>query len=205
MLDTLWLVHPDEAMCDAFRLRFDGLPGVRVIQATFEELEPHDCFVTAGNSFGIMTAGIDAAVVRYFGEPLMKRVQHRIMDEFFGEQPVGTAFVVPTGHNAISFVCHAPTMRVPGSVEGTDKVYNATWAALLAIHMHNRTNEEKIAVAAFPAMGTGFGGVPFSEAARQMAAAYRHYREPPHRLDWDFVVERQKAIHYDDGKQVSRG
>jgi hypothetical protein len=35
-----------------------------------------------------------------------------------------------------------------------------------------------------------------------MAAAYRHYREPPHRLDWDFVVERQKAIHYDGGKQV---
>ena len=41
-------------------------------------------------------------------------------------------------------------------------------------------------------MGTGFGGVPFGEAARQMAVAYRHYREPPHRLDWDFVVERQR-------------
>ena len=114
--------------------RFDGLPGVRVIRATFEDLEPHDCFVTAGNSFGLMTAGIDAAVVRFFGEPLMQRVQHRIMDEFFGEQPVGTAFVVPTGHPAIPFLAHAPTMRVPGSIEGTDKVYNATWAALLAIH-----------------------------------------------------------------------
>jgi len=53
--------------------------------------------VTAGNSFGLMTAGIDAAVVRFFGEPLMQRVQHRIMDEFFGEQPVGTAFVLSTG------------------------------------------------------------------------------------------------------------
>ena len=37
-----------------------------------------------------------------------------------------------------------------------------------------------------------------------MRIDYRHYREPPHRLDWDFVVERQKAIHYDGGKQVSR-
>ena len=39
MLETLWLVHPDEAMCDAFRHRFDGLPGVRVIRGRFEDLE----------------------------------------------------------------------------------------------------------------------------------------------------------------------
>jgi O-acetyl-ADP-ribose deacetylase (regulator of RNase III) len=204
MLKTVWLAHPDEAMCVAFRRRFDGLPGVRVVRARFEDLEPHDCFVTAGNSFGLMTAGIDAAVVRFFGESLMQLVQHRVMDEFFGEQPVGTAFVMPTGHPAVPFVCHAPTMRVPGGIDGTDKVYNATWAALLAIHAHNRANEQVIEVAAFPAMGTGFGGMPFDEAARQMAAAYRHYLEPPHRLDWDFVVERQKAIHYDGGKQVVR-
>jgi O-acetyl-ADP-ribose deacetylase (regulator of RNase III) len=204
MLKTLWLIHPDEAMCDAFRQRFDGLPGVRVIRARFEDLGPHDCFVTAGNSFGLMTAGIDAAVVRRFGEPLMQRVQHRIMDEFFGEQPVGTAFVVPTGHPAVPFLAHAPTMRVPGSIEGTDKVYSATWAALLAIHAHNRVSEQPIELAAFPAMGTGFGGVPYSEAARQMAAGYRHFLEPPHRLDWDFVIERQKSIHYDNGKQVSK-
>jgi len=75
---------------------------------------------------------------------------------------------------------------------------------LLAITAHNRTADEKIEAVGFPAMGTGFGGVPFDEAARQMAAAYRHYREPPHRLDWDFVVERHKAICYDDGKQVVR-
>jgi O-acetyl-ADP-ribose deacetylase (regulator of RNase III) len=204
MLRSLWLVHPDEAMCDAFRARFDGLPGVRVVRSTFEELGPHDCFVTAGNAFGLMTAGIDAAVVRFFGPAIMERVQQRIMDEFFGEQPIGTAFVVPTGHSAVPFLAHAPTMRVPGNIEGTDKVYNATWAALLAIHAYNRASGGPIEVAAFPAMGTGFGGMPFGEAARQMAAAYRHFLEPPHRLEWDFVAARQRAIHYDGGVQVSR-
>ncbi|APW61796.1 macro domain-containing protein [Paludisphaera borealis] len=204
ILDRLWLVHPDAAMCDAFRVRFDGLPGVRVVQKRFEELEPHDCFVTAGNSFGIMTAGIDAAVDRFLGESIMQQIQHRILDEYFGGQPVGTAFVDPTGHPAVPFLCHAPTMRVPSGIDGTDKVYNATWAALLAIHSFNRIADRPIEIAAFSAMGTGFGGVPFSEAARQMPAAYRHYLEPPHRLDWDFVIERQKAIHYDGGKQVSR-
>ena len=204
MLEEMWLVHPDAAMCDAFRTRFAGLRGVRVVRGRFEDLEPHDCFVTAWNAFGMMTAGIDAVVVRHFGESLMHRVQHRIMSEYFGEQPVGTAFVVTTEDAAIPYLCHAPTMRVPGSIEGTDKVYAATWAALLAIQAHNQSSERKITTAAFPAMGTGFGGVAFDEAARQMAVAYRHFLEPPHRIDWDFVVQRQLAICYDGPRQVVR-
>jgi O-acetyl-ADP-ribose deacetylase (regulator of RNase III) len=202
---TLWLVHPDDQMCDWFRRRFDDLPRVRVIRGRFEELEPHDCFVTAGNSFGMMTAGIDAAVVRYFGEELLHAVQHKVMDEYLGEQPVGTAFLVPTGHTSVPFLCHTPTMRVPGNIEGTDQVYTATWAALLVVHAHNVRSDEKIETVAFPAFGTGFGGVPTGEAARQMAAAYRHYLNPPHRLDWDWVADRQRAICYNDGRRVVRG
>jgi O-acetyl-ADP-ribose deacetylase (regulator of RNase III) len=206
MLREVWLVHPEEAMAAAFRNRFSGLPGVQIVRERFEDLGPHDGFVTAGNAFGIMTAGIDAAVVRVLGEEIMERVQHRIMDQFLGEQPVGTAFLLATGSPTIPFLVHAPTMRVPGSIDGTDRVYAATWAALLAVHAHNvdAASDRKIEVVACPAMGTGFGGVPFDEAARQMAAAYRHYLDPPHRLDWDFVIERQKSICYDDGRQVVR-
>ncbi len=204
MIESLWLVHPEPAMCDAFAERFKGLPAVRVIRGRFEDLAPHDGFVTAGNAFGLMTAGIDAAVVHRFGPVLMERVQHRIMDEYMGEQPIGTAFVVATDDPQLPFIIHAPTMRVPGSIAGTDKVYIATWAALLAVQSHNQACEQKVSTVAFPAMGTGFGGVPFSEAARQMAAAYRHYLEPPHRLNWDVVSERQKAICYDGNRQVAR-
>lgn len=201
---NVWLVHPQQEMCDAFRERFDGLPNVRVISGFFEELEPHDCFVTAANAFGIMTAGIDAAVVRYFGEDIMNRVQLRIMDEYLGEQPVGTAFVIATGDDSIPFLCHAPTMRVPGGIDGTDKVYAATWAAFLAIYQHNCCSEAKVSTVAFPAFGAGFGGVPFDEVARQMAVAYRHYLNPPHRLDWSWVTDRQRAICYDRQTKVVR-
>ncbi len=199
---SVWLVHPSQEMCSAFRSRFDGLPNVRVIQGRFEDLEPHDCFVTAANAFGMMTAGVDAAVVRFFGEGLMFRVQHRIMDEFLGEQPVGTAFIVPTDHDEFPFLCHAPTMRVPGGIDGTDKVYAATWAAFLAVHQHNVREDRKIKIVAFPAFGAGFGGVSYSEAARQMAVAYHHYLNPPHRIDWDWVAGRQQAICYDGKQQV---
>lgn len=83
-------------------------------------------------------------------------------------------------------------------------MYAATWAAFLAIVAHNRVAAERIGVVAMPAMGTGFGGVPFGEAARQMAAAYRHLLEPPHRIDWDFVIARHTSISYDRGQQVVR-
>ncbi|CAN5501868.1 hypothetical protein BH11PLA2_BH11PLA2_03590 [soil metagenome] len=143
MLEQLWLVHPDDEMCVAFKRRFRDLPNVQIIQGRFQDLEPHDCFVTAGNSFGIMTAGIDAAVVQRFGEPFMQSVQLQIMNQFFGEQPIGTAFVNATGDATLPFVCHAPTMRVPSSIDGTDKVYSATWAALLAIMAHNQISKQR--------------------------------------------------------------
>ena len=200
----LWLIHPDKEMCDAFRERFDELPRVRVLQSRFEDLPPHDCFVTAANAFGIMTAGIDAAVVQFHGEELMRRVQARIMDDYLGEQPIGTSFIEPTGNADYPFIAHSPTMRVPGSIAGTDKVYAATWASLLAVYRHKATQQAAIESVVFPAMGAGFGGVPYREVARQMSTAYRHYLSPPHRMDWDMVAARQRSIHYDGDRQVSR-
>jgi O-acetyl-ADP-ribose deacetylase (regulator of RNase III) len=198
----LWLIHPDPEMCDAFLDRFNGLPNVRVIQSRFEDLEPHDCFVTAANSFGIMSAGIDAAVIRVHGPQLMTRIQHRIRNEFLGEQPIGTAIIEPTGNANYPFIAHSPTMRVPASIVGADNVYCATWSALLAIYRHNVQNESEINSVVFPAMGAGFGGVPFTEVARQMSVAYRHYLNPPHKMDWDMVINREKLITYDSGKKV---
>jgi O-acetyl-ADP-ribose deacetylase (regulator of RNase III) len=200
----LWLVSPDPAMADAFRQRFSQYLAVQVFQCTFEKLAPHDCFVTAGNSYGIMTAGIDAAVVNFFGRSIMQAVQNHIRTRFLGEQPIGTAFVLPTGHPHIPFLVHAPTMRTPSSIDGTDRIYAATWAALLAVRSHNLYASKSIRTLAFPAFGTGFGQVPFDEAARQMSVAYAHYLAPPERLDWDTVVAREKAICYDGSKHVIR-
>lgn len=200
----LWLIHPEEEACEAFRYRFDGLPNVTVIRSLYEDLPPHDCFVTAANSFGIMTAGIDAAIVRIHGESLMAQIQTRILNEFLGEQPIGTAIIEPTGNSDFPYIAHAPTMRVPGSISGTDKVYAASWAALLAAYQAIAFDKLPIRSVVFPAMGCGFGGVTFDESARQMAAAYRHYLSPPPRMNWDMVARRQLAIHYDGKKQVCR-
>jgi O-acetyl-ADP-ribose deacetylase (regulator of RNase III) len=203
----LWLINPNNEMCEAFAERFVELPNVRIENSRFEDLDAHDCFVTAGNSFGIMNAGIDAAVVRFHGRDLMKRIQFRILEEFLGEQPIGSCLIEPTFNPDFPLVAHAPTMRVPGSIEGSDKVYSATWAALVAVYRHNVScsPEKKIRSVVFPAMGAGFGGVAYSEVARQMSVAYRHYLNPPHRFDWEMVANRHLAIAYDQGRQVVRG
>lgn len=62
----------------------------------------------------------------------------------------------------------------------------------------------EIVTVAMPALGTGSGGMDFGEAARQMAAAYRFYLEPPHRLDWDAAIRRHRAIGFDGGQRVAR-
>src|SRR3954470_1535677 len=119
---SLILLHPETNACAPFRHRFAHLPRAAVLQSTYESAPAHDCFVTAGNSFGIMTAGIDAAVVAFLGRDVMTTVQNHIRMQFLGEQPVGTAFLVPARHEHIKFLNHAPTMRVPGSIDGTDRV-----------------------------------------------------------------------------------
>lgn len=193
---ALWLVHPDAAACDAIRARFEALPGVTVHAARFADLPPHDAFVTAGNAYGIMTAGIDAAVVARFGRGVMSAVQRHIVGAYLGEQPVGTAFVVETGDPWCPRLIHAPTMRVPGSIEGTDAVYRATWAALLLAHAINARGERPIDTLCLPAMGSGFGRVGFDESARQMAAAYRHALRPPTTIgdDWELPLAREGRI-----------
>ena len=186
---SLLVIHPDPDAVARMRPAFAGLAEVSVEAQRYEDLSPHAAFVTAGNAYGIMTAGIDAAVVRRFGRPIMKAVQRHIVAHWLGEQPVGTAFLIDTGDAWCPTLVHAPTMRIPGPIVGTDAVYRATWAALVAL----------VAVpgrVVMPAMGTGFGAMPFEEAARQMAAAWRHALSPPTTLrdDWDLPLARERRI-----------
>ncbi|WP_052055348.1 macro domain-containing protein [Myxosarcina sp. GI1] len=65
--------------------------------------------VSAGNSFGLMDDGVDLAIIRYFGIDLMDKVQEYIIREFRGEQPVGTSFIIETGHPQHQTISHYQT------------------------------------------------------------------------------------------------
>lgn len=191
---SITLVVTHQEFATAYAARFRRLPRASVVTARWEALPPHDCFVTAGNSYGLMSAGIDAVVVREFGESIQQAVQLHILNTYLGEQPVGTAFLLPTGNARVPLLCHAPTMRVPRDISGTDNIYRATLAALLCIHHHNRSMQRRIASVVLPSFGTGFGRVPVNEAARQMAVAWELFLEAPYPPDWDRVVRREQMI-----------
>ncbi len=192
----LILVDPEPAMSVAWREHFAGLPNVESVIGRFETLPGFDCMVSAANSFGLMDGGVDAAITRFFGDELVQRVQRRILDEHLGEQSVGTSMIVPTGHPKHPFIAHTPTMRVPMDIVRTDNVYRAMWAMLLAVRLHNQYSERRIQIVACPGLGTATGRVPFAEAARQMALAYRHFLAPPAFIDWPLASERQRRIRY---------
>lgn len=192
----LILVDPQSALTAAFHQHFDTLPNVEIVTGKFETLPEFDCMVSAANAFGLMDGGVDGAIIRFFGAALQERVQARILAEYLGEQPVGTSLIVETLHPQHPFIAHTPTMRVPMDISRTDHVYLAMWAMLLAVRKHNQTNAQAINMVACPGLGTATGHVPFNQAARQMALAYKHFLRPPTYLDWRLADERQTAIRY---------
>ncbi|HUN07457.1 MAG TPA: macro domain-containing protein [Aggregatilineales bacterium] len=197
----LILVDMNAGVCAAWQEYFKTLPEVEIINDYFENLPQYDCMVSAANSFGLMDGGVDAAITRFFGEGVMRRVQERIITEYLGEQPVGTCMLVETGNPNHPWVAHAPTMRIPMEIAHTDNVYLAMWAVLRAVHHHNLTAASPIHVLACPGLGTFTGKVPYREAARQMSLAYKNYLNPPTYITWQYASERQARVRFggDDG------
>ena len=192
-----------------FLKAFEGFPEVEVVFNRFEDTN-FDCVVSAANSFGLMDGGVDQCITDYFGLQMMRRVQNRIIQEFAGEQPVGTSIIVPglthdmigseTRFDRMKFVAHTPTMRVPRDVNGRDHAYKAMKAALLAVKAHNLNIDSnpfqqpsgisRINTVVTPGLATLAGRVPHDKAAKQMALATYHVMNPPKMIDWYFASER---------------
>ncbi|MEM9216477.1 MAG: macro domain-containing protein [Cyanobacteria bacterium P01_F01_bin.150] len=190
----LILTAPNPLLFAAFQERFSQFSTVSIIGERFEWIPAFDCLVSPANSFGMMDGGMDAAITQFFGVTLERKVQERILDDYLGEQPVGTSFVIETGHLKHPFLAHTPTMRVPMSIKDTDVPYTAMWAMLLAIRQHNKANQRKIQSVVCPGLGTGIGQVSFGEAARQMAIAYDHFLHPPKMINTFVAASRQLQI-----------
>eukprot|EP01012_Entosiphon_sulcatum_P013699 TRINITY_DN18896_c0_g1_i1.p1 TRINITY_DN18896_c0_g1~~TRINITY_DN18896_c0_g1_i1.p1 ORF type:complete len:434 (+),score=67.30 TRINITY_DN18896_c0_g1_i1:95-1396(+) len=202
----LCIVDSSKNLCDVFRhafmdaRRWAGGFHVTVTQDRLDTIDEFDSVVSGGNSFGLMEGGMEGAIISLFGEDLANRIQRQILVDFDGEQPVGTAFVMQTGHPNHPYVVYAPAMRVPMPICLTDNVYLAMKAALKAVSDHNLRVLENpsygslITVLACPALGTSYGKMPYGEAARQMALAVRNWLRLPKYMDWQFAGHRQEQI-----------
>jgi O-acetyl-ADP-ribose deacetylase (regulator of RNase III) len=192
-MQKLILTDPKTELCAAWATAFQSYPEVEIVHGRFEQLPAFDCLVSAANSFGLMDGGVDLAITNFFGDSLQSRVQRVILARYNGEQPVGTSFIVETGHPAHPFLAHTPTMRVPMPIAGTDHVYLAMKAMLQAVRDFN-AGGERIQTVACPGLGTATGRVPAAEAARQMALAYHYAQNPPQAMSWPAAAARHRCI-----------
>jgi hypothetical protein len=111
----LILTAPDSSLFAAFQEQFEQFPDVEIIGDRFEWIPSFDCLVSPANSFGMMDGGMDAAITQFFGIALERKVKAQILEDYLGEQPVGTSLIVKTENPKHPFLAHTPTMRVPMS------------------------------------------------------------------------------------------
>lgn len=176
----LILMAQDVVLYDAFTYHFRPFgDAVQVKMAYFEELDKYDCLVSPANSFGMMDGGMDQAIIDYFGNDLQNNVQKRILELYGGTQPIGTSFIIETGHPTFPFLAHTPTMFLPEDIQGTFYPYFAFKALLLAVIEHNKIHHIPIEVIACPGFGTGTGNIDPMIAAEQMATAYEFVCQLP--------------------------
>ncbi|MGC9210051.1 MAG: macro domain-containing protein [Acidilobus sp.] len=151
-------------LCEGSSLLAVNYRGVEVIvkQGDITE-EVVDAIVNPANSFMIMGGGVAGAIKRKGGASIEQEAMSKAPVE------VGNAIVTGAGRLKARFVIHAPTMRYPASRIGEENVRLATRAAL------KLAKELGLSSIAFPGMGTGVGGVPYSVAATAMVDEIRAF------------------------------
>jgi O-acetyl-ADP-ribose deacetylase (regulator of RNase III) len=179
----------NEQICEAGSASSTDYDNVTVFNGKLEDVPPTDCLVAAGNSFGIMDGGMDAAMAFQFPD-VVQNVRDAIGSEFCGEMPVGQSVIVPTGDETVPWMAYTPTMRFPRPI-AAELVYDSFRAALLEIKRFNRdqmvdalsemddddddadlAHVPMIESVACPGLGTNTGQVKPFTAAKMMRMAY---------------------------------
>lgn len=120
----IYLLDFNEKMVDAWKKHFhpifDDVAPVEFIQSDFGAfMEKHesdiDAVVSPANAYGLMDGGYDATITEYFGRDLQLSIQNKIIEEYFGEQPVGTSISIKIPNSDVLLI-HTPTMRTPSTM-----------------------------------------------------------------------------------------
>lgn len=179
-------------VADRLAYYFQGLDHVEVAQGSLLNFEC-DAIVSPANSFGDMSGGIDKAIDDFYQGEAQRRITQVIRKEFYGELPVGLAIIVEMPSTRFPFVIAAPTMRIPGNVNGSINAYLAMRAVLVAVQKHNSFSEKRIRSIAISGLCTGVGGMTADDAAMQMRVAYNNilgeqWRNIVHPVQAPFVM-----------------
>lgn len=157
------ITNSDEAYL-IFKMMFLMYKNVTVVNSDFlafmDKYENVECIVSPANSYGYMNGGFDAAISDYFGWNFQEKVQQYIKDNYYGEQLVGSSFIIDAPKN--KKLIHTPTMIEPSIIKDETVVYTAMRSTLICA----LNNDIKSIV--IPTFGTGTGEVSYQVAANLM-------------------------------------
>ncbi len=115
--------------------------------------EECQAIVCPANSFGYMRGGLSQAIRIAGGDSIEDEVKKR------APIAIGDAVVTSAGNLKAKFIIHSPTMSLPLGPTSKENVKKAVKAAL------NCALNHEISSLVLPAMGTGTGWLPYSDAA----------------------------------------
>ena len=107
-----------------------------------------------------------------------------IVDNLYGEQPVGTSIIVDAGRNGQRLI-HTPTMRIPSEIKDSCLIYQCMRSTLICAYANN---VESIVI---PFFGGGCGNLHPNIVAKMMWKAYVQIHNPPQKLDWDYAYSQE--------------
>ena len=171
---TIYLLCRNLEMLVEWKQQFSECRDVDVVMddfAHFMDTHKVQCVVSPANSYGSMDGGYDAAIIDYFGIQLEKAVQKYILDNFYGEQPVGTSFTIDIPGTEQKLI-HTPTMRLPSKIREPEIVYQCMRTTLM------EAIKNKIESIVIPVFGVGTGMVPYRTIAKLMKLGYDQIKNP---------------------------
>lgn len=165
----IYLLDWKQSMVNKWLLAFKAEDNVEVVCddfVCFMEAHPEvDCIVSPANSFGKMSGGYDAAISRFLGWDFMDNVQKYIQEHYYGEQPVGSSFIIDTPKDNIRLI-HTPTMRIPEKIKDDKIIYQCMRTTLIC------ALENDVNCIVIPAFGGACGGVSEEIISIMMKRAY---------------------------------
>lgn len=170
----IYLLDFNEKMVDAWKKHFhpifDDVAPVKFVQSDFcTFMEKHesdiDAVVSPANAYGLMDGGYDAAITEYFGKELQLSVQDKIIEEYFGEQPVGTSISIKIPNSDVLLI-HTPTMRTPSAIKDPTIIYQCMRTTLI------EAIKNKCESVVIPAFGGQTGRLNADVIAKMMYLAY---------------------------------
>ncbi len=177
----IWILDRDRYKTEVLKRMF-AKEAVEIVCDDFHSfMTTHDaeCVVSPANAYGLMDGGYDAAITEWFGEELQKRVQRYILEHFYGEQPVGTSFLLEIGNGKT--LIHTPTMRVPEKIVDPCVVYQCMRTTLMTAIEHG------VKSIVIPVFGGATGEVDAETAAKMMWMGYDRIMRPNTVIDWETV------------------